>query len=121
MKLLMIAALAATAVASAAGAASNHAPPGCFLTQDLRSHTIDGKDTIYLNVNGTDTYQVKTDQVCLAHATTHESMAVKDRGLGTICHSNDLEIVVRGAHCHIASLTKMSAAEASALPKALQP
>jgi hypothetical protein len=121
MKLLILAAAAGLTFASAAGAASNHAPPGCFLTQDLRSHTIDGKDTVYLNVNGTDTYQVKTDPVCLAHATTHEGMTVKDRGLGTICHSNDLEIIVRGAHCHIASLTKLSPAEASALPKALQP
>jgi hypothetical protein len=96
MKLLTLAPLAGAAIALslASGAVAQHAPKGCFLTQDLRSHTIDGKDTVYLNVNGVDTYQVKTDQVCLAHATTHEAMAVKDFGLGTICRSKDLEIIV---------------------------
>ena len=105
-----------------AGAASaQHAPKGCFLTQDLRSHVVAGKDTIYLNVLGTDTYQLTTDEACLAHATSHEPMVVKDFGLGTICHKQDLEVIVRGSHCHIASITKLSPAEASAIPKALQP
>ena len=112
---------AAIALSLASVAVAQHAPKGCFLTQDLRSHTIDGKDTIYLNVNGVDTYELKTDQACLAHATSHEPMAVRDFGLGTICHKRDLEVVVRGSHCHIASLTKLSPAEAAAIPKALQP
>jgi hypothetical protein len=124
MKLLTVAPLLAglaIALCLACGAVAQHAPPGCFLTQDLRSHTVAGKDTIYLNVNGADTYQLKTDEACLAHATSHEPMVVKDLGLGTICHAHDIEVVVRGSHCHIASLTKLSAAEASAIPKALQP
>ncbi len=125
MKLLIAAAVTgltlATALAPAASAGSSHAPPGCFLTQDLRSHTIAGKDTVYLNVNGTDTYEVKTDQACLAHATSHEPIVVKDLGLGTICHKQDLEVIVRGSHCHISSMAKLSPAEASAIPKALQP
>ena len=124
MKLPAVAALAGLGIALslASGAAAQHAPPGCFLTQDLRSHTIAGPDTIYLNVNGVDTYELKTDSVCLAHATSHEPMVVrKDFGLGAICHKQDLEVIVRGSHCHIASMTKLSTAEASAIPKALQP
>ena len=123
MKLPTVAALAglAAALSLASGAAAQHAPPGCFLTQDLRSHTVAAKDTVYLNVNGTDTYELKTDEACLAHATSHEPMVVKDFGLGTICHAHDIEVIVRGSHCHIASMTKLSAAEASAIPKALQP
>lgn len=123
MKLPILAGLAGAAIALslATGAAAQHAPKGCFLTEDLRSHTIAGKDTVYLNVNGVDTYEVKTDQACLAHATSHEPMVIKDFGLGTICHPHDLEIIVRGAHCHIASMTKLSEAAAAAIPKALQP
>jgi hypothetical protein len=123
MKLPIVAGLAGTAVALffATGAAAQHAPNGCFLTQDLRSHTIAGQDTIYLNVNGVDTYEVKTDQACLAHATSHEPMVVKDLGVGTICHARDLEIIVRGSRCHIAGMTKLSQAAAAAIPKALQP
>lgn len=123
MKLPIVASLAGTAVALvlATGAAAQHAPKGCFLTQDLRSHAIAGPDTIYLNVNGVDTYQLKTDSACLAHATTNEPMVVKDLGLGTICHAHDLEVVVRGSHCKIASMTKLSQSAAAAIPKALQP
>ncbi len=123
MKLPMIAGLAGAAMvlSLASGAVAQHAPKGCFLTQDLRSHTVAGKDTVYLNVNGVDTYEVKTDGVCLAHATTNEPMVVKDLGLGTICHAHDLEIVVRGSHCQISSMTKLTQAAAAAIPKALQP
>ena len=111
----------AAAFALASGAAAQHAPKGCFLTQDLRSHTIGGKDTIYLNVDGVDTYELKTDDVCLAHATSHEPMVVRDLGLGTICHAHDLEVIVRGSRCHITSMTKLTQAAAAAIPKALQP
>jgi hypothetical protein len=123
MKLHTAATLAslATALALSSAAMAQHAPKGCFLTEDLRSHTIAGKNTIYLNVLGTDTYEVKTDDVCLAHATSHEPIVIKDLGLGTICHQHDLEIIVRGSHCHISSLTKLSQSSAAAIPKALQP
>ncbi|MGZ6017362.1 MAG: hypothetical protein ACXWKO_01725 [Phenylobacterium sp.] len=122
MRLLIAASLASLAgLAMASAAAAQHAPKGCFLTQDLRSHTVGGKDTVYLNVNGVDTYELKTDQACLAHATTNEPMVVRDFGLGTICHAQDIEVIVRGAHCHIASMTKLSQSAAAAIPKALQP
>jgi hypothetical protein len=123
MKLLTVATLAglATALSMGSAAMAQHAPKGCFLTEDLRSHTIAGKDTIYLNVLGTDTYELKTDDACLAHATSHEPMVVRDFGLGTICHRHDLEVIVRGSHCHISSMTKLSQSAAAAIPKALQP
>ena len=123
MKLHTAATLAslATALTLSSAAMAQHAPKGCFLTEDLRRHTIAGKNTIYLNVLGTDTYEVKTDDACLAHATSHEPIVIKDLGLGTICHQHDLEIIVRGSHCHISSLTKLSQSSAAAIPKALQP
>ncbi|HLZ75090.1 hypothetical protein [Phenylobacterium sp.] len=123
MKLSIAAGLAGAVLVLSlgSGAAAQHAPKGCFLTEDLRSHTIAGKDTIYLNVNGVDTYEVKTDSACLAHATSHEPMVVKDLGLGKICHAHDLEVIVRGSRCHIASMTKLTEAAAAAIPKALQP
>jgi hypothetical protein len=123
MKHLVLASLAglASTVALTAAAAPT-LPEGCFLTRDLRSHTI-GADghTIYLDVKGVDTYQVTTRGSCLATAITTEPMIVRDWGLGQICRPLDLEIIVRGNHCNIASLTRLTSAQASAIPKRLQP
>ncbi len=94
----------------------------CFLTRNLRGHTVgtDG-NTLYFNVDGRDTYKVTTTNSCLAHATASDTLLVRDRGLGKICHPMDLEVIVRGNHCIIGKLTRMTPEEASALPKKLQP
>jgi hypothetical protein len=123
MKLLVLAATAALAGASAFGAMAGPASQdSCFLTRDLRGHTV-GTDghTLYLGVNGVDTYQVTTSDNCLAHATGSDPIGIHDRGLGKICNPLDLELSARGGRCIIAKLTKLTPAEASALPKRLQP
>lgn len=123
MKRLVLAtavlAVAGLASAAAAGPASED---HCFLTRDLRGHTV-GTDghTLYLGVNGVDTYQVTTSDACAAHATGSDPIVIKDRGLGKICRPLDLEIVVRGNHCVIDKLTRLTPQEANALPKRLQP
>jgi hypothetical protein len=122
MRLVLAAALGLSITAQAAAAAQPASQDSCFLTHDLRGHTV-GTDghTLYFNVNGVDTYQVTTSDPCAAHATGSDPVILKDRGLGKICHPLDLELTVRGNHCIIEKLTKLTPAEASALPKRLQP
>jgi hypothetical protein len=121
MKLLVLAAIAGSAMAFGAAALPVADDP-CFLTRDLRGHTV-GTDghTLYFNVNGRDTYRVTTNSSCLAHATASDTLLLKDRGLGKICRSLDLELIIRGNHCVVDNLTKLTPAEAIALPKKLQP
>ncbi len=128
MKRLVLVSLAGLASAAAplvmagAAAAKPASEDACFLTRDLRGHTI-GTDghTLYFDVNGTAVYQVTTSNPCLAGVTGSDILVLKDRGLGKICIPLDLEIRARGNQCLISKLTRLSPAEAAALPKRLQP
>jgi hypothetical protein len=125
MKRLVLAVLALGALASAGALAATAKPASqdaCFLTRDLRGHTI-GADghTLYFDVNGTAVYQVTTTNNCLANVTGSDPLVLHDRGLGKICNPLDLDIRARGNQCLIAKLSKLSPAEAQALPKRLQP
>lgn len=115
---LVVASVAASGAMAGKPATQDH----CFLTRDLRGRTL-GADghTLYLGVNGVDTYQVTTSDPCLAHATDSDPILVKDFGLGMICRPLDLQIIVRGNRCVIDKLTKLTPEQASALPKRLQP
>ena len=53
--------------------------------------------------------------------TRSDTLVLRDRGLGKICNPLDLDIRARGNQCIIANLTRLSPAEAQALPKRLQP
>ena len=125
MRSLVLAALAGSALAIGVGLAATAKPASedsCFLTRDLRNHTV-GTDghTLYFGVNGRDTYQATTNGACLAHATGSDPIVLQDRGLGKICKPHDIDVIVRGNHCFIDKLTKLTPEEASALPKKLQP
>ena len=125
MRLLVLAALAGCAIALGAGFAASAKPASedtCFLTRDLRGHTL-GTDghTLYFNVNGRDIYRATIPNSCLAHATASDALVLRDFGLGKICRPLDLELIVRGNRCAIETLTKLSPEAAAALPKTLQP
>jgi hypothetical protein len=123
MKGLILVATAALAAAPAFVASARPASQdACFLTRDLRGHTV-GTDghTLYFDVNGTAIYRVTTTDGCLAGLTGSDPLVLRDRGLGKICNPLDLEIRARGNQCIIGSLTRLSPAEAQALPKRLQP
>jgi len=94
----------------------------CFLTQYLRGHTVapDGH-TVYFDLDGRATYRLTTSGACLAHATASDTLLLRDRGQGWICRPLDLELSVRGVHCIVDTLTKLTPLEAAALPKRLQP
>ena len=124
MKLLVLAGLAGLMTAGSFGAlaAKPASQDACFLTRDLRGHTL-GEDghTLYFDVNGRDIYQVTASNNCLTAVTRSDPIVLRDRGLGKICHPLDLELSVRGNRCIIGGLTRLTPAEASALPKRLQP
>jgi len=85
-------------------------------------HTVgDDGHTLYFDVNGRSIYRVETTDNCLTAVTRSDPIVLRDRGLGKICHPLDLELRVRGNRCIIGKLTRLTPAEASALPKRLQP
>ncbi|HZZ70454.1 MAG TPA: hypothetical protein VFE18_19970 [Phenylobacterium sp.] len=124
MKLFVLAGLAGAVLAFGADAqpqAQSTAPKSCFLMRNLRNHTIGVPTSIYLNVDGVNVYRVTTDKACLAGATSTEGIVIRPFGSGQVCGKQDLDISVRGAHCIIEGVSKMTPAEVAALPRRLQP
>jgi hypothetical protein len=127
MRRLVLAAVALAALASGASsgvqaAAKSPAEDPCILTRLLQGHTVgDDGHTLYLGANGTDVYRVTTRGACLAHATGSDPIVIRDQGRGKICKPLDLQIFARGVQCGVETLTKLTPAEISALPKRLQP
>jgi hypothetical protein len=123
MRRLVLSCAAAAALMTAMPAAAQPASPDhCLLTRLLQGHTVAGDGhTLYFGANGTDVYQVTTGGPCLAHATASDTIVLRDRGLGKICHPNDLDLTVRGTRCVVDKFVKLSPSEISALPKRLQP
>ena len=111
-------ALAAALPASAQPKSEN----SCFWTRDLRNHTVGGEHILYFDVGGRSVYRVDTSDSCLAAATSSDPIVLVDRaGNGQVCNKLDLDISVRGAHCIVSGLTKLTPAEAAALPKKMKP
>jgi hypothetical protein len=115
--------IAASALALALPAAAQpKAENSCFWTRDLRNHTVGGDHTLYFDVGGRSVYRVDTSDNCLAAATSSDPIVLRDRtGSGQVCNKMDLDISVRGARCIVSNMTRLSPAEAAALPKKLKP
>lgn len=96
---------------------------GCIRSQDLRNHTVgeDGASLLW-NYNGRDVYRVTTDKNCLAAVTSSDPIVLKVRGGSSlICKPIDWDISVRGTHCIVSGMTKLTPAEVAALPKGKRP
>ena len=118
---ILIAAGAALLIALPA-AAQPKAENSCFWTRDLRNHTVGGEHVLYFDVGGRSVYKVETSDNCLAGATSSDPIVMVNRGgSGQICNKMDLDISVRGARCIVSNMTKLSPAEAAALPKKIKP
>ena len=103
-------------------AAQPKAQNSCFWTRDLRNHTVGGDHTLYFDVGGRSVYRVDTSDNCLAAATSSDPIVLVDRaGNGQVCNKLDLDIRVRGAHCVVSGLTKLTPEEAAALQKKMKP
>jgi hypothetical protein len=124
MKRLVLISLAALGIAGATGvSAATEAPKSqCFLTRDLRNHTVGDAHTLYFDVNGRDVYAVTTAGACLAAATSSDPIVMVDRGSnGRICSAIDWDISVGGARCIVSGMRKLTPEEAKALPKGVRP
>jgi hypothetical protein len=59
---------------------------------------------------------------CLAGAVSSDPIILRDRvGTGRICNRLDLDVSARSNRCIVQSLTKLTPAEAAALPKRVKP
>ncbi|MGZ3403023.1 MAG: hypothetical protein ACXWKN_06980 [Phenylobacterium sp.] len=118
---ILIAAAGALSLALPA-AAQPKAENSCFWTRDLRNHTVGGDHILYFDVGGRSVYRVDTSDSCLAGATSSDPIVMVNRGgSGQICNKMDLDISVRGTRCIVSGMTKLTPAEAAALPKKMKP
>jgi hypothetical protein len=118
---MLIAAAGAILIALPA-AAQPKAENSCFWTRDLRNHTVGGEHVLYFDVGGRSVYKVETSDNCLAGASSSDPIVMVNRGgSGQICNKMDLDISIRGARCIVSNMTKLSPAEAAALPKKMKP
>jgi hypothetical protein len=125
MTRLVLVSLAALAAATAAfGAQAQPAPSGdkCFLTRDMRNHTVGDAHTLYFDVNGRDVYRVTTSDNCLSGATSSDPIVMNNTAsMGRICNKMDWDIKVRGMRCIVSDVKKLTPEEAKALPKHVRP
>jgi hypothetical protein len=102
--------------------AKTGAESSCFWTRDLRNHSVGGDHILYFDVGGRSVYKAETSGSCLAGASSSDPIVMVNRtGSGQICNPLDLDISVRGVRCIVSSLTKLTPAEAAAIPRRLHP
>jgi hypothetical protein len=122
MKRLVLAGLAAAmAFGAAAYAAQAAAEDSCLRPEWLRNHTVGDSHTLYFDYNGVATYRLTTSDNCLAAVTSADPIVMRNRGQGLICKPIDWDISVHGARCIVSSVTKLTPAEAAALPRGKRP
>ncbi|THD51426.1 hypothetical protein [Phenylobacterium sp.] len=123
MKRLVLAGLAAALAFSAAAYAvqASAAEDSCLRPEWLRNHTVGDDHTLYFDYNGTATYRLTTSDNCLAAATSSDPIVLRNRTQGLFCKPIDWDVSVRGARCIVSSVTKLTPAEAAALPKGKRP
>ena len=115
-------ALAAALALAAPAAAQPGGKTDCFLTRDMRNHTVADDHTMYVDVGGRAVYRVTMSNNCLAAATSSDPMVLRDvASTGRVCHKLDFDVSVRGNRCIVDSITKLTPAEVAALPKKLKP
>ena len=115
-------ALVGALVIAAPAAAQPGGKTDCFLTRDMRNHTVADDHTMYVDVGGRSVYRVGMSNNCLAAATSSDPIVFRDLvGTGRVCHRLDFDVSVHGARCIVDSITKLTPAEVAALPKKLKP
>nr|MEA2797643.1 hypothetical protein [Phenylobacterium sp.] len=118
--LALIGAASAAALALPAQAAKDDS--SCFLTSDMRNHTVGDDHTMYFDVGGRSVWRAEMSNPCFAGATSSDPIILRDQaGMGRICHKLDLDVGIRGTRCIVKNLTKLTPAEVAALPKKLRP
>jgi hypothetical protein len=98
----------------------------CFMTREIRNHTVGDRNTLYLNVGGRDTWRVTMSNNCLSASTGYDPLVIRNfTGSTDICRPLDLDIGVNTgdftSHCIVSGISKMSPAEVAALPAKVRP
>jgi hypothetical protein len=118
----VLACAGALMIALPAAAAQSSSGPDCFLTRDIRNHTVADSHTMYIDVGGRAVYRVDMSNNCLSAATSSDPYVLRDRaGTGRICHKLDFDVSVQGNRCIVDNVTRLTAAEAAALPRRVRP
>jgi hypothetical protein len=123
----LIGAVALIAAATPALAAEKPAAGKCFDVKDIKGHAIADDRTLYLNVGGQSVYRVAMSNNCLGGMGANDPVTVKERSAPKICEAADLDVhaEVNGgglsSRCVIDTLTRLTPAQASALPAKLKP
>jgi hypothetical protein len=118
----LLAAAAAAVLALPAQAQPSASAIPCFLTRDLRNHTVGDDHTLYFDVGGRSVMKAVMSNNCLAGTTSSDPIVLRDQvGTGRICHKLDLDVGVRGNRCIVESLTMLTPVEVAALPRKVKP
>lgn len=144
MRLVIICAAGAVAIAGCAGAIAaptpNPAlPPApakgaglpsgqCFRSHDIRNHTIADRQTLLLSVKRNEVYRVVVAGGCLAGAISSDPIVTRNPpGSEIVCKPIDLDIAI-GRHgasfpaqCIVESVDKLSPEQVAALPRKVKP
>ena len=122
MKIAIALLSAAVTLGLSAQALAQPAAPACFMTRDLRNHTIGDDRTLYFDVGGRSVVKVVMRNNCFAGTTSSDPIVLRQfGGSSRICRPMDLDVGVRGAQCLVDTLTTLTPAEVAALPKKLKP
>ncbi|HZZ70452.1 MAG TPA: hypothetical protein VFE18_19960 [Phenylobacterium sp.] len=119
----------ATLVAATSGLAAQKASAAekCFDVSEVKGHTIADDHTLYLKVGGASIYRLGMSNNCLGGMGPGDPVTVKARSASKICEAADLDVhaEVNGgglsSRCILDTLTKLTPAQASAIPAKLKP
>lgn len=122
MTRLFAAAFAALLIAGPAAAQSG----ACFRLSDMGNHRAADSKTLYVAMGRKDVWRFDMNGSCLAGVGFGDPLVITPTGgVSLICKPLDLDIKVSHmgmlSPCMLQSMTKLSPAEAAALPKNLKP
>jgi hypothetical protein len=123
---ISIIALALTLGVAALATDAQAAPRSCFSMRQLESTRPDGDQRIYARVNLNQVYRLDLAFRCPALRDQEGIVLVPAGGEDNICGPLDLDLRARevgggSTPCMIKSITKLTAAEAAALPPKVKP
>ncbi len=120
--------LALAALAPIAASAQTSSAPArqCFFSRDWRGWKAVDDKSMYIRIGLHDLYRVEFKNGCPGLTSPNAHLITQSRTGDNVCSALDLDIKVSDLQgfstpCIATGLTKLSAAEAQAVPKRLQP
>ena len=102
------------------------APAGqCLYVNQITGTKADGMRTVYARVGRSTVWRIDLSADCAPMADGGGKIVIAPRGSGSICGPQDFDLSVVAAggsqRCFVGGMSKLTADEASALPKGVQP